>query len=284
MTRVLDDCLEISIARYPQEENRTIMRMKRKIGIGVCGLADFLIKLRIPYASDRARVLAQDVVTFINYISKEESHRLAFERGSCLAMSLKSGCRYNEIPGFLEEKYGWLETSRVSSRMWRDLAEKIRTTRRLRNISTISLPPTGRSGLVVDASLGIEPIFSLVGHGVALHPFLTEIPRTTQRAIKTIMRSIKERGSLGHLEGLPKSLRNVFMTALEIAPDDHLRMVGHLQKAVDESISKTINLPQDASPANIKATYLKAHELGLKGVTVFRAGSRLLQPKKLAHL
>lgn len=121
MTRVLDNALEISIGLYKVEENQAVMRAKRKIGIGVCGLADLLVKLGLPYASDEGRQLARDVIMFINYISKCESHNLAIGRGSFEAMSLETGNRYLETPGFLEEKYAATDTRWVTGKMWLEL-------------------------------------------------------------------------------------------------------------------------------------------------------------------
>src|SRR3989344_4787633 len=143
MTRVLDNALEISIDRYFHPTSQHIMRAKRHIGEGVCGLADMFIDMGIPYDGDQARQTALDIVAFINYVSKLESHELAKTRGSFEAMTLSIGSRYNDEPGFLEQKYGRLETLHVTPDMWQRLGKLIRETGLLRNASTIALPPTG---------------------------------------------------------------------------------------------------------------------------------------------
>ena len=162
MVRALDNALEISIERYSFKEQKTIMIAKRKIGIGICGLADLFIQCGISYADRQARDLAQDIVAFINYHSKLASYELAKTRGSFGAMDLAEGCRYNENPGYIEQVSGKKATQHISRQMWLELAQTIRATKLLRNASTVALPPTGRSAIIVDASWAIEPLFSLV--------------------------------------------------------------------------------------------------------------------------
>ena len=145
MVRALDNALELSIDRYAYEEQQRIMKAKRKIGIGICGLADLFMQCNIAYSSERARDLAKDIIAFINYISKSESHEIAKVRGSFEAMALPKGCRYNDNPGFIEQRFGKISTPHVSAKMWHELAQKIRDTKLLRNSSTVALPPTGRS-------------------------------------------------------------------------------------------------------------------------------------------
>jgi Ribonucleotide reductase, alpha subunit len=175
MVRALDNAVEISIKNYHLEEQKTIMKAKRKIGIGICGLADLFIQCGISYADQKARDLAQDIVAFISYHSKVASHELARARGSFGAMAMDQGCRYNENPGYIEQVSGKIATKHVSKKMWLDLAHAIRTTKLLRNASTVALPPTGRSAILANASWAIEPLFSLVGgygSGKSLNPYL----------------------------------------------------------------------------------------------------------------
>ena len=151
----------------------------------------------------------------------------------------------------LEKKYGNLKTKYISPKKWNWLAAKIRKTKMLRNVSTIALPPTGRSALIIDASTGVEPIFSPEDY-YARHLLLKCSPH------------------------------ECMSTARNTSPRDHLLMVAGLQKGVDESISKTINLPPEITSDQVGQIYLDAWEFGLKGISIYREGSKCAQPKKLS--
>lgn len=284
MTRVLDNTLEYSLVQYSQPESRKVMRQKRKIGIGICGLADMFFQLGLAYDSPEARTLAKNGVAFINYVSKLESCRLAKERGSFEAMRFAEGCRYNDEPGFIEDKYGEVETEMVSSKMWKDLADEIRTTGLLRNASTIALPPTGRSGLVIDASTGVEPVFSLAERGGEINPFLMQELRRRKIFTPALEEEISRTGCIGGNESLPETMRQVFQTALEISLQGHLLMVGELQQVVDESIAKTFNMPRDSTKEDVMEVFFQAYNLRLKGITIYRRGSRSFEPRRLAEV
>jgi len=276
MVRALDDCLEISINAFSVRASVAVTKQRRKIGVGICGLADALIRLGMPYASDRAREYARDIVAFINYHSKVASHALAKERGSFDAMKAQFGCRYTESPDFLTLKYGSTETRWVSGKAWRELGESIRSSKLLRNSSTIALPPTGRSALVIDASTGVEPIFVLVGSDGAILPVVKEaIGRMTQDQEQAILHG-REIDSFFNSQ-----TRELLRTSTEICANDHLLMVAALQPVVDESISKTINLPQGATVAEVERIYMQAYSLNLKGMTMYRDGTSRFQPRKL---
>ena len=164
-------------------------------------------------------------------------------------MSLSFNNRYYDSPSILEKKYGKFDTKYVSRHQWSSLSKVIRDTKLLRNVSTIALPPTGRSGLVIDASTGVEPIFFKEEY-ITSHSILKE----NEKYIKT---------------------------AKQVLPIDHLLMVSSIQQVVDESISKTINMPTETSKEEIKNIYLEAWQLGLKGISVYRENSKKKQPKKL---
>lgn len=251
LTRILDNALEISINNYSEDANKQVMLLKRKIGIGICGLADLFIQKGILYDSEEARVLALDLVTLINFESKIASHELARVRGSFGAMNFPLANRHLETPSFLEKKYGNLTTKYVSSEDWEKLAINIRSTELLRNASTIALPPTGRSALTIDASTGVEPIFSQEDY-FKIHPLLDN------------------------------SHHQFLQTAKNITPHAHLLMAALIQKGVDESISKTINLPTETTPKEIEEIYLTAWKFGLKGISIYREGSKTSQPKHLS--
>lgn len=283
MTRVLDNALEFSIDKYAHPTNQSVMQAKRKIGIGICGLADMLVKMGVPYDSEKGALLARDVVGFINYFSKVESVDLAKQRGSFGAMQSYLGNRYREDPGFLETKYGNLDTETIIGQDWMRLGEGIRKTRLLRNASTIALPPTGRSGLVIDASTGVEPLFSLVDYSGDVNKTLISDLKKAGVYSESLVAQISQTGRLSEIDEIPQAMKFIYKTALEIRPGGHLTMVERTQEAVDESISKTINVPFDSSSEDIARTYLDAYARGLKGITIFRTGSRSIQPRRLAQ-
>jgi len=276
MVRALDDCLEISIAAFSVRASAEVAKQRRKIGVGICGLADALIRLGVPYASDRAREYARDVVAFINYHSKVASHTLAKERGSFGAMTALFGCKYTETPDFLAVKYGNTETRWVPGKSWKQLGESIKKSKLLRNSSTVALPPTGRSALVIEASTGVEPIFALVGPDGATLPIVKEAIGGITQEQEQVIRS---GGKIDSFWEPP--LRELLRTSTEIGASDHLLMVAALQPVVDESISKTINLPQGATVAEVEQIYMQAYSLNLKGMTMYRDGTSRFQPRKL---
>ena len=157
LTRSLDNILEISIQNYLSDESKFIMQQKRKISIGICGFADMLIALNLSYTQQEARDLIKDILNFISYHSKIASLELAKYRGSFGAIE-KS--KYMD-QSYLIDKYGNFDTPHVSAQEWKQLAKNIKETKLLRNATTTALPPTGRSALVIGASTGIEPLFSL---------------------------------------------------------------------------------------------------------------------------
>ncbi|WP_084530412.1 hypothetical protein [Nocardia miyunensis] len=190
LTRALDNCLEISGKNFAKTHSGHVLAQKRKIGIGLCGVADALDFVGLAYDSDAARSLMEDILSFINITSKEESIRLAEQRGPFGAMlTTIAGNRHRENPGHIQRMYGHLESSTVSGHDWCELSRYVADTGMLRNVSTIALPPTGRSALIIDASTGIEPHFkdatriSVSGHiGMA-----SALQRYTDEAIsKTI--------------------------------------------------------------------------------------------------
>lgn len=278
LTRILDNALELSISRYSSRESKKIMAAKRKIGIGICGLADMLAFLRLPYDSQDGRQTAQSVTSFINYVSKLESVKLARSRGSFPAI-YSIDCLHTQKPSFIDRKYGAQATDTVSAEDWKSLSDEIRNTRMLRHASTTAFPPTGRSGLVVEASTGIEPLFRLELFGKihpALQPELSKLPNGN-----LLMKLILQLGTCQDSEEVPEETKRVFRTATEIAPADHLLMAAALQLLVDESLSKTVNLPRAATVKEVENIFLQGYLLGLKGITVYRDNSRQGQPRRL---
>lgn len=274
LTQALDDCLDISLRTYQVEVSREVVALRRKIGIGVCGLADMLIKLGIPYDSEMGRSLAKDIVAFVNFVSKEASHQLGKIRGSFGAMKLRYGCRHTESPSYISQRYSPHPTKWVSASDWYNLGEKIRTTQFLRHSTTIALPPTGRSGLVINASPGVEPLFSLKDPDGKVRNVVCDL--------------VKDAPTIEHIflngtlpQNVDHRVKSILVTSTDISATSHLEMVAALQTVVDESISKTINLRAEATVSEVREIYEKAYLLGLKGMTMYREGSSVLQPVKL---
>jgi len=223
--RFLDNIVEYNISKYSNKISQNITKDKRKIGLGVCGFSDMLNKLKIDYKSKKARNIAEDLFSFINFISKEASVNLAKERGSFRKYKESKYVRKNNII----IKYAKQPTNTVSRKDWLDLDKKIKKNG-IRNCATIALPPTGRSSLLIKASQSIEPSFK---------------------------------------------------NTLKISPNNQLLMLASIQKFVDESISKTINIPENYTVKKIKEIIKKAINLPLKGITIYRDKSRSFQPIKL---
>ena len=248
--RFLDNVIEINRFSIPQINK--ITKLTRKIGLGVMGFADFLIKLNISYAEPKAIALAERVMKFINEESVKASQKLAIERGNFLA-----------YPGSIWDKPD---------------------TPFMRNATTTTIAPTGSISLIAGVSSGIEPLFGVYYERRTLgniiikefHPLFIEIlekENYSENEIKSILEEVKEKGILKNIK-LPERIKKLFVTTYEISPDQHLAIQEAFQKYTHNAVSKTINLPKEATVENIKTIYLKAYKLGLKGVTVFRYGSK----------
>lgn len=277
VTRFLDDVLEYSIEHYTHDESIEAMRTSRKIGIGFCGYSKLLTKMGLVYDSEKANTVLRNLLSFINFHSKEYSKELAEERGNFdgWADSLYS----DEDTNFLTEKFGDAESETVSREDWEQLDRAITETG-LRNSTTVILPPTGRSSLTFDTSQSIEPIFSLSDQYDTLNEeFVAELEERGL-ADEEIIESVREKGSCQHLD-LPEDLQQVFRTAVEIGYEQHFNVLVEAQQFVDESVSKTINLPKDAEPEAVERVYHRAYHEGLNGMTVYRNGSSEEQPMDL---
>jgi ribonucleoside-diphosphate reductase alpha chain len=245
--RFLDDVIEVSAYPFPEIEART--RANRKIGLGVMGFADLLVDLGIPYDSQQAVRLAEEVMGRIRTRAGRASMALAEERGV--------------FPAFAES----LHAARGQ---------------RLRNATVTSIAPTGTLAILADCSNGIEPYFALAYVRHALDG--QELKVTNQRFEDALRRSgaysedliaeVRATGSVRGMAGVPAELQRLFVTAPDIAPEAHLDVQQAFQAHVDNAVSKTINLPARATPEDVKKIYQSAWERGLKGITVFREGSK----------
>lgn len=287
LTRVLDNAVEYSTLYYPTQLSTNIALLKRKIGIGVCGLADMLIACGLPYDSSEARTLGRDVLSFINYTSKVSSVDLASDRGSCLVML--NTLQNDYVSGrFLEDKYAASPTRSVSEQDWQELADTIRSTGKLRNILTTSLPPTGRASILLGSTSAIEPIFTIFEENgnikTVIIDFLFRTLGSNSELLTRVLSEARKAENFQNIEVLSPEIRNVFKTAKEILPDDHLKMVAALagmHGVIDEAASKTVNLPVAATIKDVENIFVLAHRLGLKNISVYRDGTKQNQPEKL---
>jgi ribonucleoside-diphosphate reductase alpha chain len=250
LTRALDNALEISIDHFVLEQSRIVAKQKRKIGIGLCGVADALALMDVAYDTPQARMIMQDILSFINFTSKQTSVELADERGSCDAMATVADNRHLADEPLIARLYGSLTTRTVSAQQWRALADSIATTRKLRHVSTIALPPAGRSALIWGASQGIEPYFAMADIADAVRVSL--------------------RGAIRRI-----------VTAHSVSARDHIAMAAALQQFTDEAISKTVNVPSRSTSVDIQDIFMMAYKAQLSGITVYVDGSRGAQPKQL---
>ena len=246
--RFLDDVIDMN--HYPLPEIRQMTMGNRKVGLGVMGFADMLIKLGIPYDSDEALAVAQEVMSFVQEESAAASSHLARERGPFPNYDVSVFADSGKIPR--------------------------------RNATTTTIAPTGTISIITGCSSGIEPIFALSfirnvmdnDHLVEVHPLFEAQMKQQGIYSQERMKEISRNGTLRHVEGIPEEVRRIFVTAHDISPEAHLRMQAAFQKHVDNAVSKTVNFPSDATREDIRKVYLLAYRLGCKGVTVYRDKSR----------
>lgn len=244
--RFLDNVIEINKYPLPQIERAT--KLTRKIGLGVMGWADMLLKRRIPYNSKQAIDLAEQVMKFITTYARICSIHLGKERGSFPAKD-KS--------------------------IWKDYEY-------MRNAALTTIAPTGTISMIAEASSGIEPIFGYAYTKTVMDntsfTYVNEILKETleERGLYTqeIIDKLLKTGRVSTIEELPEDIKEIFVCAYDITAEDHIKMQAAFQKYTDNAISKTINFPKDATIEDIHNGYLLAYKLGCKGVTVYRDGSR----------
>lgn len=276
--RMLDDAVEHNIDSFQYAASSDAARYGRKIGVGVCGFSKMLAKMQVPYDSEEARVLSDNILSWVNYQSKRASMELAQERGSFGGFNESA---YVKHPAFLTEKFGKQATTAVYSEAWAALDKEIKENG-LRNATTMVLPPTGRSALMFDTSQQLEPIFSLV-RGDGYDPELLDhlADRYETKAFGNALLSVARTGSIQGCNYLGEDTRRIFLTATEISPVGHLRILRSMQRWSDESVSKTVNLPSTATVDDVLNVYLDAFREGAAGITIYRDGSRTDQPVRL---
>ena len=244
----LDNVIEANC--YPFPEIEAASRRTRKIGLGIMGWADCLAGMGLPYDSEQALALGARVAGFITREARDASVRLGERRGS--------------FPAF-------------SSSVWPG-----RGFTSLRNAAVTCIAPTGTISLLAGTSSGIEPLFALamvrrVLNGrrlVDVNPLVLATLDKLGLGNESLVQEIEVHGSMRRVAGLPEALRQRFPIALEIPPAFHVRMQAAFQAHLDAAVSKTVNLPSGASVEDVREVFLLARQLGLKGVTVYRYGSR----------
>ena len=280
-TRFLDNIIDVNT--YPVEEITTASKDSRRIGLGVMGVADLLYKLRIPYNSKEGYELQSKLSEALTYYSMEESVALANSRGEFPL------CSKTEYPEGKIPISGYYERPKEShNHEWDALIEKIKT-HGIRNVLTTTVAPTGTLAMIADCSNGMEPAFALVfekrvtvGRFFYTNKIVEEVLKEHDLYNDEILAKIADNyGSLRGIPEIPLWMQDTFVTAMDIHWSDHLMAQGVWQQWIGNAISKTINMPYDVTVDDVKSAYLLAHELGLKGMTVYRDGSR---HKQVLHM
>lgn len=242
----LDNVIDAN--RYPLDKIDYVTKQTRKIGLGIMGWADALLMMGIPYNSDEAVELAELVMHFITETGREESARLAEERGP--------------FPLFFES---------ILSQ------DKLQ-----RNGTITTIAPTGTLSLLAGCSSGVEPVFGYVYiRNIMDGTEMLEVNPILRRALEErglysdeLMKRIAAEGSLSHIQELPEDIRRVFVSAHEVTPEYHIRMQAAFQKYTDNAVSKTVNFSNSATREEVAEVYRLAFKLDCKGVTIYRDGSR----------
>lgn len=280
--RFLDNVIVVN--NYPLPQISEMVQNNRKIGLGVMGWADMLMQMGIAYNSEEGTSLATDVMSFIDYVSKDESVEMAKERGR---FNNFEGSIY-ENPHYFEDKFGSKNCAKVTQKMWADLDSKVQKYG-LRNATTTCIAPTGTISMIAGASGGIEPLFGLVFSRLIMDGTeLLEVNPVFEKYMKThglytedLMNKIAKCGSVAHIEELPDEVKRIFVTAHDISPYWHVKMQAAFQQFTDNAVSKTVNFIESATREDIKKTYILAYKNNLKGITVYRNNSRQFQPMNL---
>ncbi len=255
--RFLDNVIDVN--RFPMPQIESTTKGNRKIGLGVMGFADMLIQLGIPYDTDEALKVGEQVMGFVRDRAHAASRELAKERGT--------------FPTY--------KGSRLAQEG-----------RRLRNATVTTVAPTGTISIIADCSAGIEPLYAVsyvrtVMEDVRLptiDPVFVKRARAAGILSQELLDRVASTESIQDLEEIPKELRRLFVTAHDVSPEYHVRMQAVFQKYSDSGVSKTINLPAHATKADVAKAFRLAYRLGCKGITVFRTGSRGTQVLSCANV
>lgn len=244
----LDNVIDVN--KYPVPEIGKLTRGNRKIGLGIMGFADMLILLNIPYDSEEALDLAEKVMKFVSEEAIKKSVEIGEKRGA-----------FPNFKGSLWEKRGY-DT--------------------IRNSTVTTVAPTGTISIIAGCSSGIEPIFAVAFvRNVMDGSRLLEIQPTFEKLAKEmgfysreLMMDVAKTGSIAEMKVVPEDVRRFIVTSFDVDPEWHVRMQAAFQKFVDNAVSKTVNLPHEATVEDVRRIYLMAHKLKCKGITIYRYGSK----------
>jgi len=244
----LDNCIDANV--YPCPEIEQVTKSNRKIGLGIMGWADMLIQMGVPYGSEKAVKVADEIGRFLRDETTEASMRLASERGS--------------FPNF------------------RGSCWDARGYARIRNATLTTIAPTGTTSMIAGCSPGIEPLFAISFVRRALNgeilretnPLFVKVAKERSFYSRDLMKRIAKEGSAQNIGEVPEDVKRVFVTAREIPPESHVRIISTFQKYCDSAVSKTVNMPYDSQVSDVKRVFKLAHRLGCKGITVYRWGSK----------
>ncbi len=241
--KFLDNVIDMS--EFPLPEIDRQVQGNRKIGLGVMGYSDMLIKLGIPYNSQEAVQTAENVMSFIQEKAREKSHELAKSRGP--------------FPNYPDSVFD----------------------KPYRNATTTTIAPTGSISIIAGTSSGIEPLFALSFKRnvlddtfIEVHPIFAKLGQKRGFLEQDLLEKIAEKSSIQDLAEIPADVREIFVTAHDIKPEWHIKTQAAFQKYVDNAVSKTVNFRHQASRSEVREVYELAYELGCKGVTIYRDGSR----------
>ncbi len=273
-TRFLDNIIDVN--NYPVHEIDVASKESRRIGLGVMGVADLLYKLRIPYNSKEGYEMQSKLSEALTYYSMEESVALAKTRGEFPL------CSKTEFPEGKIPIAGYYEKSKSQhSYDWDALISKIKK-HGIRNVLTTTVAPTGTLSMIADCSNGMEPTFALVfekrvtvGRFFYTNKIFEQVLKENGLHSEELLAKVADNyGSVRGIPEIPEWIQKIFVTAMDIHWADHLCAQAVWQDWIGNAIAKTINMPYDVSVDDVKAAYLLAHEMGLKGITVYRDSSR----------
>lgn len=275
-TRFLDNVIDMN--KYPVPEIAEATKRTRRIGLGIMGIADLLFKLQIPYASKKGYDLMEEIAESLTLTSMEESIEIAKRRGS-FPLFDKSTYKDGDLPIQIPSS-----TIDETANAWNFLVDSIRDNG-LRNSWTTTIAPTGTLSMIAGCSNGVEPVFALsfekrvtVGSFFYTNQELEAVLKREGLYSDALLKKIIDNyGSVKGLKEIPPRIQDIFVTAMDLHWCDHLMAQAIWQRWISNAIAKTINMPNDVTVEDIKNAYLLAHELGLKGVTVYRDGSRHAQ-------
>ncbi len=264
----LDNVIDIN--KFPLKEIEDMTLGTRKIGLGIMGLGDLLYDLGVAYDSDEGLRFMERLMEFVNYYSKLASIELAKSRGSFPYFE-KSFYNEGKLP------FSGADDKENCFFDWTEIRKRIKEIG-LRNAYTTVIAPTGSISMIAGCSSGIEPLYSLVYEkNVKIGSFYYVDPVFEREMLaeglydSDLIREINERnGSIQRIAYIPPNFKRIFITSLDITPEDHIKALATLQKWVDSSISKTNNFPADATVEVMRESYLLAYKLGCKDITVFR--------------